>query len=302
MASGGSKLSIYGAIAANTGIAIAKFIAGSYTGSSAMISEGVHSLVDTSNGGLLLYGLKRAERPADKTHPFGYGMEIYFWSFVVALLIFALGGGVALYEGFQHAMHPVASTNVTVNYIVLGVAILFEGTSLLIALKEFKKSNGKFSLFKSIRRSKDSSSFAIIVEDFGALIGLVIALIGVAVGQVFNWPAADGIASMCIGVILLSMATFLAVETKALLLGESMDVDAINEIEIIVKSNPHVISHSWIRTVHFGPSGVVLAVDIEFTDALQVPEVEQEIKEIEKVIQSKFPEVAHIFIEAKNRR
>ena len=161
MSAKGSKISIYGAIIANVAIAISKFIAGSYTGSSAMISEGIHSVVDTMNGVLLLFGIKKSERPADDSHPFGYGMEIYFWSFVVSILIFALGGGIAIYEGIHHLMEPSSIENVRVNYLVLSLAIIFEGTSLFVALRQFKKDNGKYGLMKSMRKSKDSSSFAI---------------------------------------------------------------------------------------------------------------------------------------------
>ncbi|MFT5877154.1 MAG: cation diffusion facilitator family transporter [Salibacteraceae bacterium] len=300
MSANGSKISIYGAILANLAIAISKFFAGSYTGSSAMISEGIHSLVDTSNGLLLLLGIKRSERPADKTHPFGYGMEIYFWSFVVAILIFALGGGIAIYEGIHHIISPVAVANIRVNYIVLSGAIIFEGISLFVALKEFKKDNGKFGLVKSMRRSKDSSSFTIIIEEMGAIVGLVVALIGVAVGDFFGWPYADGIASVIIGSILTGMAFFLAVETKGLLIGESMDEESLSILNKILLENEKVDQYRNMRTVHFGPTGVMVGVDIHFKANFGLMEIESEIVKIEAAIKSSLPVVRYVFIEVKH--
>lgn len=300
MSATGSKISIYGAIIANVAIAISKFFAASYTGSSAMISEGIHSLVDTSNGVLLLYGIKRGSKPADKSHPFGYGMEIYFWSFVVAILIFALGGGIAIYEGIHHIIEPAVVNNYTVNYIVLVSAILFEGTSLIVALKQFKKENGKFGLVKSMRKSKDSSSFTIVIEDLGAIIGLVVALVGLLVGDFFGFEYADGIASVIIGLILTYMAFFLATETKALLIGESIDEDSLNEVLSILNKQESINEFGEVRSVHFGPTGVMLGVDVDFKDGLTLDDVELEIEVIENQIKSKLSFVEHVFIEVKS--
>lgn len=300
MSSKGSKISIYGAILANLAIAISKFVAGFYTGSSAMFSEGIHSIVDTANGGLLLYGIKKSEKPADETHPFGYGKEIYFWSFVVAVLIFALGGGIAIYEGIHHIIEPSTVENVRVNYFVLGLAVVFEGTSLFVALREFKKIHGKRGLIASMRKSKDSSSFAIIIEDFGAIIGLVVALIGVFIGDVFDWQYADGLASVIIGIILTGMAIFLSVETKALLIGESMDVDSLSKMKSILNENTSVKEFGVIRSVHFGPIGVMVGVDVHFDDGYSLEEIETEINVLEFTIKEHIPEVKHVFIEIKD--
>jgi cation diffusion facilitator family transporter len=299
MSAKGSKISIYGAIIANVAIAISKFLAGAYTGSSAMISEGIHSIVDTANGILLLYGIKKSERPADASHPFGYGMEIYFWSFVVSILIFALGGGIAIYEGIHHIIEPSAVENVKVNYIVLGLAIVFEGTSLIVALKQFKKDNGKYGIIKSMRRSKDSSSFAIIIEDFGAIVGLVVALIGLMIGDFFGWPYADGVASVSIGLILTGMAFFLASETKALLIGEAMDEESILVMDEILSGTESVREFGLIRSVHFGPMGVMVGVDVHFEDDYSLEQIEIEINKIEESVKSKLPVVKYIFIETK---
>lgn len=299
MSAKGSKVSIYGAIIANIAIAISKFFAGSYTGSSAMISEGIHSLVDTSNGILLLYGIKRSERPADASHPFGYGMEIYFWSFVVAILIFALGGGIAIYEGIHHIIEPSKVENVKVNYIVLVLAILFEGTSLFVALREFKKDNGKYGLLKSMRRSKDSSSFTVIIEDSGAIIGLVVALIGLMIGDIFDFAYADGIASVIIGIILTVMAFFLATETKALMIGESINDESLKTVKEILTSQDSIDDFGMIRSVHFGPTGVMIGVDVDFGDQFSLNDIEKEIMAIESKIKEKLPFIEHVFIEIK---
>ena len=299
MAASGSKISIYGAILANVGIAISKFIAGSYTGSSAMLSEGIHSLVDSTNGLLLLLGIKKSQRPADKSHPFGYGMEIYFWSFVVAIMIFALGGGIAIYEGIHHIIEPVEVSNIKINYIVLSVAILLEGTSLVVALNQFKKNNGKYGLIKSMRRSKDSSTFTVIIEDLGAMVGLVVALLGLFIGDFFEIAIADGVASVIIGLILTGMAWFLAVETKGLLLGESMDQDSVALLEGILKEHKQVTEYGLIRSVHFGPTGVMVGVDVHFDDAYSLEQIEQEIVQIEIEFKAKVPAVKYVFIEVK---
>lgn len=299
MSAKGSKLSIYGAILANLAIAISKFFAASYTGSSAMVSEGIHSLVDTSNGLLLLLGIKRSERPADKSHPFGYGMEIYFWSFVVAILIFALGGGIAIYEGIHHIIEPVEVANVNVNYLVLSLAILFEGTSLFVALREFKKSNGKFGLIKSMKKSKDSSTFTIIIEEIGAIAGLVVALIGVAIGDIWGIPMADGVASVIIGLILTGMAIFLVIETKALLIGESMNEESLETLNAILAKSSKIEEVGQVRTVHFGPTGVMVGADVHFFNQFSIENIEDEIVAIEEDIKAQLPEVKHVFIEVK---
>ena len=299
MSAKGSKLAIYGAIAANSAIAVSKFIAASITGSSAMISEGIHSLVDTSNGMLLLYGIKRSKRPADKKHPFGYGKEIYFWSFVVALLIFALGGGIAIYEGIIHIQHPVPVENVMINYIVLSAAILFEGSSLLVALKQFNGSFKLKGLLGKIRKSKDSASFAIIIEDFGAIIGLSVALIGLLIGDFFGVAYADGLSSVIIGLILSLMAVVLAVETKGLLLGESLEEEEVLKIESILKSQASILQYGLIKSIHFGPESVMLGLEVEFSDALSIDDVERETLIIEKQIKDCCSHIDKVYIEAK---
>lgn len=300
MATSGSKLAIYGAITANLAIAIAKFIASFITGSAAMLSEGIHSLVDSTNGMLLLYGIKKSKTPPDLKHPFGYGKEIYFWSFVVAILIFALGGGIAIYEGVLHIMQPETVENVKVNYIVLGLAIVFEGTSLVVALKQFSGRVTLRGLLKRIRKSKDAAGFAIIIEDLGAMVGLVVALLGVFIGDYFNYPYADGAASVIIGLILTGMAVVLATETKGLLLGESLRQSEVDLIENIFVQHPGVIKHGLIKSIHFGPESVLVGIDVEFDDKYTVDELEKEVLNIENEILSILPHVDKVYLETKD--
>ena len=228
------NLVLFGALAANLGIAIAKFVAASITGSSSMLSEGFHSVVDSLNQVLLLYGGHRANRPPDHQHPFGYGRELYFWAFVVAILIFAVGAGISIYEGYVHYTSPEELTDPTINYVVLGVAALMEGTSWTIAVREFASSKGEGSWWEEIKRSKDPSVFVVLFEDSAALAGLLVAALGVWASHAFNMPELDGVASMVIGVILAAVAITLAREAKGLLIGEGADAARIETIRSIV--------------------------------------------------------------------
>jgi cation diffusion facilitator family transporter len=228
---GSSKKAIYGAIVANTAIAICKFVASFFTGSSAMLSEGIHSLVDTGNGVLLLFGINRSKRPADEEHPFGYGNEIYFWSFVVAVLIFALGGGIALYEGIVHLIHPEPVKDVFWNYIVLGLSMIFEGAALRVALKQFKTTRRDKPFFRALIDTKDTSTAAVVIEDTAALVGLTLAFVSLALSQITGILYFDGIGSISIGILLIGVSIFFAVECHGLLVGEGLmkgDVTKIN--------------------------------------------------------------------------
>src|SRR5207302_7473031 len=220
MASRASKRVIYAALVGNLLVALTKFLTAGLTGSSAMASEAVHSLVDTGNEVLLLYGLRRAARPPDELHPLGHGRELYFWSFIVTILIFALGAGVSMYEGILHVIAPVPISNPVVNYVVLGLALVLEGTSWGVALKEFRAVKGKRGYFEAVRQSKDPTMFMVLFEDTAALIGVMIALAGIATSETFDLPVLDGAASIGIGVLLGVVAMFLAREAKGLLIGE----------------------------------------------------------------------------------
>lgn len=295
---GKSNRAIYGALAANSLIAISKFIAAFFTGSSSMLSEGIHSLVDTGNGILLLLGIRKSNRPADAKHPFGYGNEIYFWSFIVAILIFALGGGFALYEGVIHLQHPKDLNHVVWNYIVLGLAIIFEGSALIIALKQFNKTRGKKTLFRALVDTKDTSTAAVVIEDSAALIGLVIALFSVFLGHITGNPIFDGIGSVLIGLLLISVSVFFAFECKSLLIGEGLQEVKILQIEKILEEEENVIEFKRPLSLYFGPNEVLINLNANFKDDLVADEIESTVDRIEKRIKEIIPVANRIFIEA----
>ncbi|MFT5619472.1 MAG: cation diffusion facilitator family transporter [Arenicella sp.] len=297
---GSSKKAIYGAIIANSAIAISKFAAAFFTGSSSMLSEGVHSLVDTGNGLLLLFGIKRSLKPADEKHPYGYGNAIYFWSFVVAIMIFALGGGIALYEGIIHLQHPKPLENVEWNYVVLILALIFEGSALRVALKEFNKTRGNKSFMKALVDSKDSSTSAIVIEDSAALIGLLIALVCVFLGQVTGILYFDGLGSVLIGVLLIGVSFFFAIECKDLLVGEGLIEEDMEKLDKILKAEPNLNAFKRPLTLYFGPNEVLVNLDANFKDDLTPDEIEQTIDRIEAKIKEAIPSVNRIFIEAES--
>jgi len=301
MATGGSKLAIFASMAANLGIAVMKFIASFFTGSSAMLSEGIHSLVDTINGVLLLWGIKRSKLAPDEQHPFGHGKEIYFWSFVVAIFIFALGGGVALYEGIKHLTehdtHIDHSSKMKYwNYGVLIGSIFFEGASLWVAWKEFRKSYPK-GFITAMSKSKDAATVAVIIENGAAVTGLLIALVGITLTYYFNNPVFDAWASIFIGILLTVVAIFMAVETKHLLIGESATQEDVKEIEDIFKQYDELEGFGNIKTMHLGPDDILLGANINFKDSFTVKQIEPVIQDIKQKIVAKNPDIKHIFIE-----
>ncbi|MDP3897292.1 MAG: cation diffusion facilitator family transporter [Mesorhizobium sp.] len=292
----GSKTVIYAAVAGNLLIAATKFAAAFFTGSSAMLSEGVHSLVDTGNGGLLLYGLHRSAAPADEAHPFGHGRELYFWSFVVALLIFALGAGVSIYEGIVHMMHPEPATNLRVVYIVLGLSLLFESYSWSVALREFRLNKGTLGYVAAIRKSKDPSVFTVLFEDTAALLGLLIAFLGVLAADLLDMPILDGAASVGIGLVLGLTAIFLARETKGLLMGEPASPEVQERVLAIAAADPAVEAANGVLTVHLGPSQVVAALSLDFLDHLTAGEIEACVERIEEQVRQAAPEIVAVFV------
>lgn len=302
MAGHSSLKVVFAALAGNSLIAITKFGAAAATGSSAMLSEAIHSLVDTGNQGLLLYGIKRAARPADDAHPFGYAREIYFWSFVVAILIFAVGSGVSIYEGIQKVYHPHPITSPMINYIVLGVALVFEGVAWWIAYKEFNKTRGDNGFFKAIRMSKDPTIFTVLFEDTAAMLGLVVAAIGIAVADFLGIMIADGIASIVIGLILAGAAIVLAYETKGLLIGEAASDDLVSGIQNIINEATSIDHLNELRTMHMGPDDVLLALSLDFQNHLSAAQVENYIYKLEKAIKQSFPQIKRLFIEVQSRR
>lgn len=299
--SSGSKKVIFAALAGNTLISITKFVAAFFTGSSAMLSEGIHSLVDTGNQGLLLYGIARSKRPADEAFPFGHGKEIYFWSFIVAILIFALGGGISIYEGVQHLGHPEPIENPLINYLVLGLAMLFEGAAWLFAFREFTRAKGKWGYLEAVRRAKDPSIFVVLFEDTAAILGLMVAFAGVALAQLTGLLWFDGVASIVIGLILLGTATWLAYETKGLLIGESANRTVVEGIRSMVGVQALVEHVNEVLTMHMGPDFILVNLSVDFADHASADQVELLVGEMDRSIKLQFPQVKRIFIEAEKQ-
>jgi cation diffusion facilitator family transporter len=295
-----SRKVIFAALAGNSLIAVTKFGAAAFTGSSAMFSEAIHSAVDTGNQTLLLLGLKRAARPADERHPFGYGREIYFWAFIVAILLFSLGAGVSIYEGVEKIAHPVPVKDAYVNYIVLGLAILFEAGSWWVAVREFNLTRGRRGYLEAVQVSKDPSIFTVLLEDTAALMGLVVALVGIGLADLLDLPVLDGVASLVIGGILALAAVVLAYETKGLLIGEAADPEVIAGVRRVVDADGKIVRVNEILTTHLGPADVLVNVSIDFRDDLSAREVEAAISDMERAIKADFPSVNRVFIEAQS--
>ena len=301
MSASSRNLVILAALAGNIFIAVTKFVAAYISSSSAMFSEGIHSLVDTGNQVLLLYGLKRATRPPDEKFPFGYGKEVYFWSFVVAILVFAVGAGVSLYEGIHRLLQPGPITNFLVNYIVLGLAIIFEGAAWLFALREFTRAKGKWGYLEAVQRSKDPSIFVILFEDSAALLGLLVALAANVLAQLTGTYLIDGIASIIIGLILAGTAVWLAFETKGLLIGERANINVIEGIRKLANSIDQIDHINEVLTMHMGPDFILVNISVDFVDPISGDEIEKVVAQLDKNIKAEFPNVKRIFVEAEAR-
>ncbi len=301
MAGHSSLKVVFAALAGNTLIAITKFAAAGMTGSSAMLSEAIHSLVDTGNQGLLLYGMKRAARPADAEHPFGHAREIYFWSFVVAILIFAVGSGVSIYEGIQKLFNPHPITSPLINYVVLALALVFEAAAWWIAYTEFSKTKGKKGVFESIHKSKDPTIFTVLFEDTAAILGLFVAAIGIAAADYLGLEMADGIASVVIGFILAGAAIMLAYETKGLLIGEAASDELVAGVREIISLAGTIDHLNELRTMHMGPDDVLLALSLDYRDGLSSQQIENCNYELEKAIKLRFPQIKRLYLEVQSR-
>lgn len=295
-----SKTVIYAALAGNLAISVVKFLAAFITGSSAMLSEGIHSLVDTGNQILLLYGIKQSKRKPTTSHPFGYGLRLYFWTFVVAIMIFGLGAGVSIYEGVQKMINPRPLENANINYMIIGLAILFEGYVWLIALKTFSKVKGEMGWIKAIRYSKDPTLFTVLFEDTAALLGLLVALIGIGLSQLLHLPFLDGAASVVIGLILAVTAAFLAFESQSLLTGEGASPQVRASITNIAKTQVGIEQVNELLTMHFGPQDLLVALSLDFENGLSAFKVEETVTTIERRIKAVHPEVTRVFIEAQS--
>jgi len=296
---GSSKKVIYAALVGNGLIAITKFIASTITGSSAMMSEGIHSTVDTGNQLLLLLGLKKAKKPADKSYPFGHGKEIYFWSFIVAIMIFGVGAGISIYEGIHSLMDPHPVENPIINYIVLGLAMIFEGFAWYFAWKEFNKARGDRGYYEAVRKEKNPTLFVVLFEDSAAMLGLIVAFIGIAVGQYTGLHIFDGIASIIIGVILGFTAAWLAYETKGLLIGESADPEIVTGITNMANKYDFISGVNEVLTMHMGPNYILLNLSVDFKDTMDTTNIEDSISTLTSRIKQEYPLVKRVFIEAE---
>ncbi|MGE0314466.1 MAG: cation diffusion facilitator family transporter [Lautropia sp.] len=294
-----SPRAIYGAMAANVAIAITKFVVAGITGSSAMVSEAVHSTVDTCNGLLLLLGLRLSRRPPSVDHPFGHGKEMYFWGLIVAVLIFGLGGGISFYEGVMHIRHPEPLTDPFWNYVVLGAAAVFEGSSFGIALAQFNKERGARPFWRALHASKDPSVFTVLAEDGAALLGLAIAAAGIYASHGLGMPVLDGLASVLIGLLLAATAAVLILESRGLLIGEGLRVDVVREIRKIAEADPAVRRALPPLSMYIGANEVLLAMDLVFDPKVPAADVAVAVEGIESTIRDRFPKITRIYVEAR---
>jgi len=296
---GSSRKAIYAALAGNSLIAATKFVAASVSGSAAMFSEGIHSLVDTGNQVLLLHGIRRAARPPSREYPFGHGKEIYFWSFVVAILIFALGSGLSIYQGWRHLDHPEPLDSLGLNYAVLGAAVLFEGGALAVAVREFNVRRGAQGFLAALRDGKDPSLFVVVFEDTAALLGLGVALAGLVLYQLTDELIFDALASIGIGIVLGVTAVWLAYESKSLLIGESASPETVAAIRSLLESEAALKSINEIATLHMGPNHVMVMLSVDFHDGMDSREVESATALLNRRVKALDPDIRRVFIEAE---
>ena len=295
----GSRLVAYGAIVANLAIALTKFVAAWITGSSAMLAEGIHSTVDSGNGVLLLVGMKLSQRDATPEHPFGHGKELYFWSLMVAVLIFGLGGGISAYEGVLHMLHPLPLRDPTWNYVVLGAAAVFEGWSFTIALRQFLETNRGIPFWRSLKASKDPTTYTVLAEDAVALLGLAVAAIGVYLSHRLALPILDGAASVVIGLLLAGVAVLLIGESRGLLIGEGVRPETARAIRDIALRHPRVRAAALPLSMYLGPDEVLVTLDVDFERDSNADEIVAAVANIERDIRLQYPKITRIYIEAR---
>jgi cation diffusion facilitator family transporter len=287
-------------MAGNLAIAVTKFVAAAFTGSAAMLSEAIHSVVDTGNGGLMLLGAYRSRKPPDAAHPFGHGRELYFWTLIVAVLIFAVGGGMSLYEGIIHLAHPATTENPAWSYAVLGMACVFEGTSWFFGWKAFNVEKGRKGVLETIHVSKDPTSFSVLLEDSAALLGLLFAFLGIFLGRLLGLPFLDGAASVVIGVLLCAVAALMAYESKGLLIGEGLDREALRSVRALVEADPEVESVRHLYTLYLGAHEVLLAIELRFRSTISALQVRQAVARLKHAIQARHPDITRIYFGAES--
>jgi cation diffusion facilitator family transporter len=297
-----SRITVYAALAGNVAVACTKLAAAVVTGIAAMFSEAVHSIVDTGNEGLLLYGFRQSERRPNLVHPFGYGRELYFWSFIVALLLFGLGAGVSLYQGVRHVIEPEPIEHALVSYVVLGLSFVFEGTSWIVAWRGFKRARGDLSFWKAFRQSKDPPAFMVLFEDSAALIGIAFAAAGILAADLLDKPVFDGIASILIGLVLAITAGLLAIESKSLLIGERAPPALVEAICRMVEEEPGVSNANSALTAQLSPHQSIVALSIEFEDGLMTEQIEDCVARVEKRVRAAHPDVVALFVKPQTLR
>ena len=295
-----SKTAIVASMVGNLAIAVIKFVAAAFTGSSAMISEAIHSVVDTGNGGLMLLGVYKSRKPPDADHPFGHGRELYFWTLIVAILVFAVGGGVSVYEGITHLSHPTLPGNPTWSYAVLGLAFVFEGTTWFFGWKAFSAEKGSKGVLETIHDTKDPTSFSVLLEDSAALLGLIFAFLGIFLGRQLGLPYLDGAASIVIGLLLCMVAVLMVYESKGLLIGEGVDRETLKSARALVEADPAVERVQHLHTLYLGAHEVLLAIELRFRSTISALEVRESVARLKRKIRAQHPDVTRIFFGAES--
>jgi cation diffusion facilitator family transporter len=295
-----SKTAIVAAIIGNLMIAATKFVASFFTGSAAMLSEAIHSVVDTGNGALMLLGVRKSRKPADEEHPFGHGRELYFWTLIVGILIFALGGGMSIYEGITHLRHPTPTENIVWSYAVLGLAMVFEGTSWYFGWKAFSAERGKQGVIEAIHTSKDPTSFTVLLEDSAALLGLLVAFAGIWLGRQLGVPALDGVASIVIGALLCAVAVLMVYESKGLLIGEGLDRETLKELSALIAADPDVEHVHHLYTVYQGAHTVLLTIELRFRNTISALDVRRAVRRLKSNVCARYPDIKQVFFGAES--
>jgi cation diffusion facilitator family transporter len=295
-----SRTAIVAAIAGNLAIAVTKFVAAAFTGSAAMLSEAIHSVVDTGNGGLMLLGVYKSQRPPDDEHPFGHGRELYFWTLIVAILVFAVGGGMSVYEGITHLSHPTVPGNPAWSYAVLGLAFVFEGTTWFFGWQAFKAEKGSKGVLETIHDTKDPTTFSVLLEDSAALLGLIFAFLGIFLSRMLGLTYLDGAASIVIGLLLCLVAVLMVYESKGLLIGEGLDRQTLKNMRSVVEADPAVERVQHLHTLYLGAHEVLLTIELRFRSTISALEVRQAVSRLRAAIRNKHPDVTRIFFGAES--
>lgn len=294
------KTAVVAAILGNFAIAVTKFFAAAISGSSAMLSEAIHSLVDTGNGGLILLGLHNSRKPPDSEHPFGHGRELYFWTLMVGVLIFGVGGGMSIYEGLTHLADPKPIADAKSNYIVLGISAVFESVTWVFGWKAFSKERRGRGVIQAIHNTKDPTSFSVLLEDSAALIGLSVALLGIFLSRYFNQPMLDGAASIVIGGLLCVIATIMVYESRGLLIGEGVDHQTLESLRTIVEGDQAVAHVQHLHTIYQSPRRVLLVIQLRFHDHISAVDVRNAVRRLESNIRARYPEIKYVFFGAES--